>query len=144
MHDCCPSGTCVLCALLRGSDGLCLPGLGSCWSCWSCKAWGGRRGALSNAGGCKCKVAESKFRCESNTGNRCTGVRLESRWNREKVCSVLLHLAVKQRQQPPPPAPAATEAFVSRLMVEVNCTGDSLWGNRWAQMCSETICSRPK
>lgn len=27
----------------------------------------------------KCKVVESKFRCESNTGNRCTGVRLESR-----------------------------------------------------------------
>lgn len=37
----------------------------------------------------------------------------------------------------PPNLPPSNEAFVSRLMVQVNCTGDSLWGNRWAQMCSK-------
>lgn len=40
--------------------------------------------------------------------------------------------------------PSSTEAFVSRLMVQVNCTGDFVWGNRWAQMCSKTVYSKPK
>lgn len=57
----------------------------------------------------------------------------------KRKCRCLpLHLAIKQL--PPPSA----EAFVSRLMVQVNCTGDCLWGNRWAQMCSKTICKKKK
>lgn len=42
------------------------PGLRSCWN-FKEREWGARRGMLSNAGGCVCKVAEPEFRCESNT-----------------------------------------------------------------------------
>lgn len=71
---------------------------------------------LSNAGGFVCCVAKPEFRCESNInpGGSQSGVSVRLKG------SIASLPGYKAAAQPP-----TTKASVSRVMVEVNCTGDS-------------------